>query len=80
MLTFPQFTTSREIQRNYRRLFDTVRKTKKPLIVMRNNKPDVAIIDIKKLEELEAIASVLRSLREIKEGRARLLTSLASLP
>lgn len=79
MFTLPVFTTAREIQRNYRRLFDAVKTSKKPLIVMRNNKPEVAIIDIKKLEELEAVASVLRSLREIKEGKAKLLTSLTDL-
>jgi len=79
MLTLPAFTTAREIQRNYRRLFDAVKMSKKPLIVMRNNKPEVAIIDIKKLEELEAVASVLRSLKEIKEGKAKLLTSLVDL-
>lgn len=79
MLTFPETTSSREIQRNYRQLFDKVRKTKKPLIVMRNNKPDVAIIDMERLEELEAIASVMKSYREIKTGKAKILTSLANL-
>lgn len=79
MFTLPTFTTAREIQRNYRRLFDAVKISKKPLIVMRNNKPEVAIIDIKKFEELEAVISVLRSLREIKEGKAKLLASLADL-
>jgi PHD/YefM family antitoxin component YafN of YafNO toxin-antitoxin module len=79
MFTLPKFTSAREIQRNYRRLFDGVKKSKRPLIVMRNNKPEVAIIDIKKLDELEAVASVLRSLKQIKEGKAKLLTSLTNL-
>lgn len=79
MLTFPDTTSSREIQRNYRQLFNKVRKTKKPLIVMRNNKPDVAIIDMERLEELEAIASVMKSYKEIKTGKAKILTSLANL-
>lgn len=79
MFTLPKFTSAREIQRNYRKLFDLVKKSKRPLIVMRNNKPEVAIIDIKKLEEFEAIASVLRSLKQIREGKAKSLTSLADL-
>lgn len=79
MLTFPDVTSVRQIQRNYRQLFDKVRKTKRPLIVLRDNKPDVAIIDVKKLEELEAIDSVLRSYKQIKMGKAKLLTSLSDL-
>ena len=71
MLIFPKTTSSREIQRNYRKIFDEVKKTKKPVIVMRNNKPEVAIIDYKKLEELEAIESVFRSLEQIKKGQAK---------
>lgn len=73
MLTFPNVTSAREIQRNYRKLFDFVKKTKKPLIVMRNNKPEVAIIDYKKLEELEAVETVFQSVKQIKQGRAKLL-------
>lgn len=79
MFALPNFTNAREIQRNYRRLFDLVKTTRKPLVVMRNNKPEVAIIDIKKFEEMEVVASLLRSLRQIKEGKAKLLTSLADL-
>lgn len=79
MLNFPDFASVRQVQRNYRRLFDRVKKTKKPLILMRNNRPDVAIIDVRKLEELEGISSVLRSLRQIKKGKVKLLTSLADL-
>lgn len=79
MYTLPNFTSAREIQRNYRKLFDQVKATKRPLVVMRNNKPEVAIIDIKKLEELEGISFIFQSLKEIKEGKARLLTSLVDL-
>lgn len=79
MFTFPETTTAKDIQRNYRKLFDLVKKTKKPLIVMRNNKPEVAIVDITKLEQFEAITSVARSLKQIKEGKAKLLTSLSDL-
>ena len=46
---------------------------------MCNNKPEVAIIDIKKLEELEAINSIAQSVKQIQAGKAKLLTSLADL-
>lgn len=75
----PNLASSRDIQRNYRVLFDRVKKTKRPLLVLQNNKPDVAIIDVSKFEELEAVSSVLRSLKEIKQGKTKLLNSLADL-
>lgn len=74
MATSPNFTSAREIQRNYKRLFEQVKKTKRPLVVMRNNKPEVAIIGIKKLEEYEALSFIVKSLREIKEEKAKTLT------
>jgi hypothetical protein len=49
---------------------------------MRNNKPDVAIIDAKrlaKLEELEAIAEVLQSREEARQGKVKELKSLVDL-
>ena len=76
---FPRTTTAREIQRNYRQVFDRVKRTKKPVVVMRNNKPEVAIIDIKELERIEAIASVERSMEEYRQGKGKVLRSLADL-
>lgn len=79
MFTFPKTTTAREIQRNYRRVFDLAKKTKEPIVVMSNNKPDVAIIDVKKLAEMEAILAVLESREEARAGKAKLLKSLKDL-
>ena len=79
MLNFPDVTSAREIQRNYKKLFDRVKKTKRPLVVMRNNKPEVAVIDFRHLEDLEAVNSIIRSLRQIREGKAKTLSSLAEL-
>ena len=55
MFTFPRTTTIREIQRNYKKVFEQVKRTKQPVVVLKNNKPDVAIVDIKKLQEISAI-------------------------
>lgn len=71
MFTLPQTTTAKEIQKNYRKIFDLVKKTKEPIVVMRNNKPDVAIVDAKKLEEMEAIIAVLQSREEINQGKGK---------
>ncbi len=73
MFHFPNTTTAKQLQQNYRKVFDLAKKTREPVIVMRNNKPDVAIIDAKKLEEMEAILGVLESREEVREGKAKLL-------
>jgi len=76
---FPKMTTARDIQRNYKMVFDSVKKTKEPVFVMKNNKPQVAIVDAKKLEEMEAIIAVLQSREEARRGKAKILRSLKDL-
>lgn len=88
-MIFPKTTTVREIQRNYKKVFEQVKKTKEPVVVLKNNKPDVAVIDLatleqmnKRLEELE-IADALRSAeqgwKEYKAGKTVSAKSLADL-
>jgi len=79
MFTFPKMTTAREIQRNYRKIFDEVKKTKEPVVVMKNNKPEVVIMDAKKLSEMEAVMAVFESKADIDAGRVKLLKSLKDL-
>lgn len=89
MFTFPKTTTVREIQRNYKRVFEEVKRTRNPVIVLKNNKPDVAIIDMKafedlnsRLEELEladALRSIEQGLLEHKSGKTKTAKSLADL-
>lgn len=78
-MLFPRTTTAREIQRNYKKVFETAKRTKEPVFVMKNNKPEVAIIDVKKLEEMEAILAVLESRAEVKAGKGKILRSLKDL-
>ncbi len=73
MLNLPKFTTSQELQKNYRKIFDLAKKTGEPIVVMRNNKPDVAIVDVKRLEEMQAILDVLQSREEIRQGKGKVL-------
>ena len=76
---FPKTTTAREIQRNYKKVFDEVKKSKEPVFVMKNNKPEVAIIDADQLEEMEAVLAILQSREEMRAGKGKLLKSLANL-
>lgn len=79
MFSLPKITTAKDIQKNYRKIFDFVRKTKQPVVVMRNNKADVAIVDVKKLEEMQAILDVLQSREEIRQGKGKVLKSFKDL-
>ena len=81
-MIFPRTTTVREIQRNYKKVFEHVKRTKEPTIVLKNNKPDVAIIDIQRFEELEmqeAINSAQQGMEERKSGKAITARSLKHL-
>lgn len=78
-MLFPRITTAREIQRNYKKIFSMVKRTKEPVFVMKNNKPEVAIVDAKKLEEMQAILEVLQSREEIRVGKYKVLKSLKDL-
>lgn len=42
-----------EIQKNYRQIFDRVKRTKEPIILMRENKPDIALMDMKTFADLQ---------------------------
>ena len=61
-----------DIQKNYRKVFDTAKRTKEPVVVLSNNKPDVAIIDYDALEALRKVAYEAEAedtLRVVEEGR-----------
>ena len=53
MQTFgvPPTVAARDIQRGYKKVFDTVKKTRRPVVVMANNTPQAAIISLEMLEE-----------------------------
>lgn len=71
----PHTVSVSDIQKNYRKIFDKARRTKEPVIVLSNNKPDVAIIGYDDLESLRKIAyeaEVKDTLKVVKEGRKEL--------
>jgi len=83
----PKTVSVSDIQKNYRRVFDSAKKTKEPIVVLSNNKPDVAIIDYGALEELrriayevevkDALSAIEEGDRELRIGKTKKASSLA---
>jgi prevent-host-death family protein len=48
--TFPATVSARDMQRNYTKIFNRVKRTNKPIIIMANNTPQAAIVSLKSLE------------------------------
>mgnify|MGYP001593528139 CR=1 FL=1 len=61
----PKTASPRDIQRNYRTLFDEVNSSEEPLVVMSNNQPDVVVISYKQYEAFT------RSQEENEQNMAR---------
>lgn len=84
-----QIVSVEDIVRNYRAIFDRVKKFKKPIVVLRRNKPDVAVVDIEWLrqteaklqviDETEALKIISEGNKEYKRGKTKVLKSVASL-
>ncbi|MBI4130334.1 type II toxin-antitoxin system Phd/YefM family antitoxin [Candidatus Roizmanbacteria bacterium] len=61
--------SAREIQRNYRQIFNRVRKTNKPVVVISNNKPQAAIVSMDmlgKFNQLQQEADAFRLIDAIR--------------
>lgn len=61
----PKTASPRDIQRNYRTLFDEVRASEEPLLILNNNQPDVVVISY---AEYSALTS---SREEYEQAMAR---------
>lgn len=59
--------TAREVQRQYKKIFARVNRTKKPIVVISDNKPQAAIVSLDMLEEYEK----LQGWQVVDEIRAR---------
>lgn len=47
--------TARDILRNYKEVFDTVKRTKQPAVVVSQKEPQVAIVPLEDLEKLRQL-------------------------
>ncbi|MFA5947886.1 MAG: type II toxin-antitoxin system Phd/YefM family antitoxin [Candidatus Gracilibacteria bacterium] len=85
----PKTASSKDIQRNYRLLFDEVVSTEEPLVIINNSKPEVVILSIKAYESLnqaneeheQAMARKAIETYDIekKNGKLKKLSSLSHL-
>ncbi len=85
----PKTASPRDIQRNYRTLFDEVRASEEPLLILNNNQPDVVVISYGHYEALKrsqeeheqdrAQAAIEAYESEKKAGKLQELSSLADL-
>lgn len=86
---FNQIVSVEEMIRNYRFIFDKVKSTGKPIIVLRRNRPDVALINIdwleqterklKQFEEENMIKIVNEGRKEWKKGKVKVMKSISTL-
>ena len=85
----PKTASPRDIQRNYRALFDEVNATEEPLLILNNNQPDVVVISYaeysaltssrEEYEQTMARAAIENYESEKKTGKLKALSSLADL-
>lgn len=85
----PDTVSVSDIQKDYRKVFDRVKRTKEPVVVLSNNKPDVAIVDYESLEKLRkesaeretkiALRAIRQGEKEYREGKTIKANSLADL-
>lgn len=85
----PKTTTTQQLQKGYRALFDEVIGKKEPLVILNKNKPEVVIIDMitfedlleskRKYEEADLRDAIAVYEKEEKEGKLIKLNSLADL-
>lgn len=61
-----------ELQKDYRKVINKAKRTNKPVLVMCGNDPEVALVDIKVLKEMEERLEELEveeTLRIVEQGR-----------
>jgi len=76
MSIMPRTVSANQIQRNYRSIFNTVKSTQEPTVVLLNNQPDVVIVGVNYLENLQAkiieleMADAMKAIKNYKEEKA----------
>lgn len=67
--------SARQIQREYKKVLEQANKSKEPIIVMANNKPQGAIIGLDLLEKLQLEAALTEALEEYKSGKTKSIST-----
>lgn len=55
MILTPNTVTAREMLRNYKQVFEKVKKTRQPAVIVSQKEPQVAIVSLDDLEKLKAL-------------------------
>ena len=71
--------SARQIQREYKKVLMDANKSKEPIIVMSNNKPQGAIIGLDLLEKLQLDAVLAEALKEYKAGKTKSISTQEEL-
>lgn len=71
--------SARQIQRGYKKVLEDANKSKEPIIVMSNNKPQGAIIGLDLLEKLQLEAALNEALEEYKAGKTKTISTKEEL-
>ncbi|OGY27714.1 MAG: hypothetical protein A2864_02795 [Candidatus Woykebacteria bacterium RIFCSPHIGHO2_01_FULL_39_12] len=89
MSLIPKLTSAAAMQRSYKKVIETAKETKEPVVILRRNKPEAAVVDIDTFEkisqkadlfdEMRALQTIEASEREYKTGKAKKLSSLKDL-
>ena len=61
--------SARQIQREYKKVLENANKSKEPIVVMSNNKPQGAVIGLDLLEKLQLETVLNKALEEYKLGK-----------
>lgn len=67
--------SARQIQRGYKKVFQDANKSKEPIVVMSNNKPQGAIIGLDLLEKLQLDAALKEALNEFKAVKTKSIST-----
>ncbi len=78
-----------DLQKNYRKVINKAKRTNKPVLVMRGNDPEVVVVDIKvmdemnkRLEELEieeTLRAAAQARKDYKAGKLKTADSVLDL-
>lgn len=71
--------SARQIQREYKKVLQNANKSKEPIVVMSNNKPQGAIIGLDLLEKIRLDAALQEALEEYKAGKTKTISTIKEL-
>ena len=74
-MLMPVTIPMREILRNWRAVFNKVKKNKMPLVILSNNEPQAALVDLDLLEKIRLDEAADEAFKEFKKGDMLIINS-----